>query len=175
MLLDHTLGGLKLVSEFHLQIERPRVYAGNIHPVPYRFCLDAGCLPSQGWWPTFPGAHFLFHKVYCAKLLACQPLSYLTGVTGVPPFPLCLEELTVGYCQQPYVTYFVTQKENFNKASKGSAAIFRGKASYEQVHGDSQEAAVAASPAEREQCHPILSLSCLHSPSMILTGCSSLL
>jgi hypothetical protein len=49
------------------------------------------------------------------------------------------------------VTYFVTQKENFNKASKGSAAIFRGKASYEEVHGNSQEAAVAAAPAEKKR------------------------
>lgn len=88
---------------------------------------------------------------------------------------MCLEELTVGYCQQSYVTYFVTQKENFNKASKGSAAIFRGKASYEQVHGNSQEAAAAASPAEREQHHPVFILGLSPQPYTILTGCSSLL
>lgn len=135
---------------------------------------QAVCLRSGGGPPS-PGLVFSFTKSTVQSYWLVSPWATWRVWLASPPFPLCLEELTVGYCQQPYVTYFVTQKENFNKASKGSAAIFRGKASYEQVRGASQEAAAAASPAEREQCHPILASSCLHSPSMILTGCSSLL
>lgn len=133
--------------------------------MPYCFCLDACCLPSiAGVVAHLPRGSFSLSQSLLCKATGLSAPELPDGRDWRTPHPLCLEELTVGYCQEPYVTHFVTQKENFNKASKGSAAIFRGKAFYEQVHGNSQEAAVATSPAEREQRHPILSLGCHHSP-----------
>lgn len=60
----------------------------------------------------------------------CQLWSYLTGVTVVPAFLYTMKNELFRYCHLPYTTHFITQKENFNKPSKGPAAIFRGKVSY---------------------------------------------
>lgn len=53
-------------------------------------CLTASVWIHAAWHrrgcgPPSLGLISLFHEAYCAKLLACQPQSYLTGVTGVPP------------------------------------------------------------------------------------------
>lgn len=53
-------------------------------------------------------------------------------------FPSYDEEWTVRVLPSVQTTHFITQKENFNKTSKGSAAIFKGRFPTKEVHGNSK-------------------------------------
>lgn len=147
--------------------------------LPFGLMLSAILGGMVDWFS--PLTYFLLHDAYCAILLG--DVSRGATLLVAPHFPLyccphflyTMKNSLFGYCHLSYTTYFITQKENFNKTSKGLLPFLEGRFPTKEIHGNSQEKAVENTPSERNWCHPILLSTCHHSPRLMLTGCSFLL
>ena len=104
----------------------------NTHRVPYCLCVDAAACRS-GWdCALMPRTSSPFTMPACCTVFpGCVSRSHLAGLTVVGPsfLPTTKNSLSGSY-RLPSAIHIRTQKENFNKTSKGPAAIFRGKVSY---------------------------------------------